>query len=211
MRTALLLAGLGLVAFSCSGGGNMPGDGGPPPDGGSLSDAGLGDSGFPNSYVGTVSDVIDNGLKLESIGTVTFVRDDAADPRGAGHSLAYYKVSTITYVAKASGVMGGCTYSANETVTVTAPPAGQNLISFESKAGGVFTHDITTTLSQTFPNKLTIACPPPAAAITVDFNAGMNVAAGAPLPTVTNVASLKASVTAPGQAGRVWSWDLTAQ
>ncbi len=173
---------------------------------GTMIDGGSGD-GFPASYVGTVTDNSNvGGIIIESTGTATFVRDDAADPRGTSGMFAFYKLKTITYVSKSSGGAGGCTYSANETVTFTDPPAFENLVAIQKMpSAGAYTYDITTTLSTKRPMALTIACP--SGTMVESYNAENNVAAGIPAPTTTSLLNLKKTLMAPGQ-NRTWAWDL---
>lgn len=194
---ACLQMNCGPELAACNGGGG--GDGGA--------------DGFPARYTGTVTDEIKNfsgSVTLLSTGTATFVRDDAADPN-PGQGWAFYRLETITYTATASGQdAAGCTWSANETVTFNNPGGG-NMVSIQkTPAGGPWTYNLVTTLTESRPNALTITCPPPVPPRVTDFSAGHNAAASIPLPTTTSLTHLQASVPAYMQPGRTWSWDLTA-
>lgn len=168
-------------------------------------DGGGGDD-FPKKYVGKVTDSSNlGGMQLDSTGDAVFVRDDQADPRGQSGTFAFYRLESITYVAKASGSTGPCTYSANETVTFTNPPAFENLVAIKKQpnAQGAYEYDITTTLSQKRPGAMTTTCNPGGTSQS-DFNAENNVAAGVPAPTTNDKLVLKATA----QGSTRWSWDL---
>ncbi len=175
----------------------VPGDGG--------TEGGGGDD-FPKKYVGKVTDSSNlGGMQLDSTGDAVFVRDDQADPRGQSGTFAFYRLESITYVAKASGSTGPCTYSANETVTFTNPPAFENLVAIKKTPNGqgAYEYDITTTLSQKRPGAMTTTCNPGGTSQS-DFNAENNVAAGVPAPTTNDKRILKANA----QGTTRWSWDL---
>ncbi len=171
----------------------------PSGDGGGVDD-------FPKKYVGTVTDNLNlGGMLVDSTGNAVFVRDDQADPRGQSGMFAFYRLESITYVSKASGSTGPCSYSANETVTFTNPSPFQNLVAIKKQPNGqgAYEYDITTTLSQKRAQALTTTCTPGGTS-TSDFNAENNVAAGVPAPTTTDKLVLKAKA----QGSTRWSWDL---
>lgn len=184
------------------------------PDGGVGGGGGTGggSGAFPSRFVGTLSDLTDSpGTigRLESTGQATFVRDDNADPRGQSGMFAFYKLETITYTATASGTVGTCTLSANETVTFTNPPAFENLVAIRVQPnGGAYEYDVSVTLTKPFPNGLTMTCNPGGTS-TTQFNAEINTTAWSPSPTTTNPSSLVGS--ASGGPGRTWSWNLQGQ
>ncbi|MBL8957436.1 MAG: hypothetical protein JNK82_42075 [Myxococcaceae bacterium] len=213
--------GTGTSGFGSAGGytagGNTAGGGAGTAGGGAGAAGGTGGTGgsgdgFPNRWVGTVTDENSNfgGLVLRSVGQAVFVRDDSADPRGTTH--AFYKLLSITYTATVSGTSaGGCTHAASEVVTFMNPPPFENLVAIRKMAsGGEYEYDITTTLSQARPNAETITCPPPAGVVTANFNAENNVAAGVPAPKTSSLTRLQATVPAFMQPTRTWSWDLQA-
>jgi hypothetical protein len=169
-------------------------------------DGGVGPDDFPKKFTGKLRDQSNlAGEILDSTGDAVFVRDDQADPRGQSGQFAFYKLESVTYVATASGGTGPCTVSAKQTVSFTSPPPFENLVSIKKQqVGGKWEYDVSTSLTKPFPNALVTTCVPQGGG-TSQFNAELNVAAGVPAPTTTDVKHLKATVN---EGSRIWSWDL---
>lgn len=171
----------------------------PPADAGSTS------GGLPSRYVGTVTqDTGSSSYTHRSSGQAVFVRDDESVPSLSASGFAVYRMQSLTYHAIESGTLGDCMRSADETVTLSDPPALDNHFAIRTQAtDGGYEYDVSVGHHEARPGALTQVCSIGGTS-QQDFNADINVSRGVdPLLTV-DVWNVKATV----QFGQTWSWDL---
>lgn len=169
---------------------------------------------FPARIVGTTRDynpLPGTGIVIDSNATVTFVRDEAAGEAAGFPSseLVFYRLEHIAYRATQSGSDGTCSHHADESETFTNPSAFENNLVIERTPdeSGQHPYVVSTTLSVSHPNALTVTCPPGIPSTTAQFNAEHNISHG---PGMTHLTDGAAFVSTATVGWRQLSWDLHA-